>query len=109
MKRAIDMTLLWFSQEGWTKDKKQILIGTIVSAEQTKDRGRSAMHCSTTGVQQDYDATGILYDVGSVYERLSKLTSIRKPQFCRWNSDLGRFCVCEDNRDYHNLDCLTVN
>lgn len=76
MKRAIDITLLWFSQEALTKDQKQILIGTIVSAEQTKDRGRSAMHCSTTGLQQDYDATRILCDVGSVYERLSKLTSI---------------------------------
>jgi predicted transposase YbfD/YdcC len=29
-------------------------------------------------VKQDYGATGILYDVGSVYERLSKLTDIRK-------------------------------
>jgi hypothetical protein len=38
------------------------------------------MHCSTTGVRQDYGATGVLYDVGSVYERLSKLTDIRKPQ-----------------------------
>ena len=36
------------------------------------------MHCSTTGVKQDYGATGILYDVGSVYEGLSKLTDIRK-------------------------------
>ena len=36
------------------------------------------MHCSTKGVKQDYGATGILYDVGSVYERLSKLTDIRK-------------------------------
>lgn len=36
------------------------------------------MHCSTTGVQQDYGATGILYDLGSVYEGLSKLTDIRK-------------------------------
>lgn len=38
------------------------------------------MHCSTAGVKQDYGATGILYDVGSVYEGLSKLTDIRKPQ-----------------------------
>lgn len=36
------------------------------------------MHCSTKGVKQDYGATGILYDVGSVYERLIKLTDIRK-------------------------------
>jgi predicted transposase YbfD/YdcC len=36
------------------------------------------MHCSTTDVKQDYGATGILYDVGSVYEGLSKLTDIRK-------------------------------
>ena len=38
------------------------------------------MHCSIAGVQQDYGATGILYDVGSVYEGLSKLTDIRKAQ-----------------------------
>lgn len=36
------------------------------------------MHCSTEGVKQDYGATGILYDVGSVYEGLTKLTDIRK-------------------------------
>jgi predicted transposase YbfD/YdcC len=36
------------------------------------------MHCSTQGVKQDYGATGIVYDVGSVYEGLSKLTDIRK-------------------------------
>ena len=36
------------------------------------------MHFSTEGVKQDYGATGILYDVGSVYEGLSKLTDIRK-------------------------------
>jgi predicted transposase YbfD/YdcC len=36
------------------------------------------MHCSTKGVKQDYGVTGILYDVGSVYERLTKLTDIRK-------------------------------
>jgi predicted transposase YbfD/YdcC len=36
------------------------------------------MHFSTEGVEQDYGATGVLYDVGSVYERLSKLTDIRK-------------------------------
>jgi len=36
------------------------------------------MHCSTGGVKQDYGATGVLYDVGSVYERLSKLTDVRK-------------------------------
>ena len=36
------------------------------------------MHCSTGHVQQDYGMTGILYDVGSVYERLTKLTDLRK-------------------------------
>lgn len=36
------------------------------------------MHCSIAGVLQDYGATGILYDVGSVYEGLCKLTDIRK-------------------------------
>lgn len=36
------------------------------------------MHCSTKGVKQDYGETGILYDMGSVYERLTKLTDIRK-------------------------------
>jgi hypothetical protein len=36
------------------------------------------MHFSTGGVQQDYGATGILYDVESVYEGLCKLTDIRK-------------------------------
>ena len=38
------------------------------------------MHCSTQGVRQDYGATGVLYDVGSVYEGLCKLTDIRKAQ-----------------------------
>lgn len=36
------------------------------------------MHCSIAGVAQDYGATGILYDVGSVYAGLCKLTDIRK-------------------------------
>ena len=36
------------------------------------------MHCSRKGVKQDYGATGILYDVGSVYEGLCKLTDLRK-------------------------------
>jgi len=36
------------------------------------------MDCSIAGVQQDYGATGILYDVGSVYEGLCKLTDMRK-------------------------------
>lgn len=38
------------------------------------------MHFSIGGVRQDYGATGVLYDVGSVYERLSKLTDVRKAQ-----------------------------
>ena len=38
------------------------------------------MHFSTEAVKQDYGATGVLYDVGSVYEGLSKLTDIRKAQ-----------------------------
>jgi predicted transposase YbfD/YdcC len=38
------------------------------------------MHFSIGGVGQDYGATGVLYDVGSVYERLSKLTDVRKAQ-----------------------------
>lgn len=36
------------------------------------------MHCSTGHVQQDYGITGILYDMGSVYEKLTKLTDLRK-------------------------------
>ena len=36
------------------------------------------MHCSTGHVQQDYGITGILYDMGSVYEKLTKLTDMRK-------------------------------
>lgn len=36
------------------------------------------MDCSTGHVQQDYGITGILYDVGSVYEGLRKLTDLRK-------------------------------
>lgn len=36
------------------------------------------MNCSTGHVQQDYGMTGILYDVGSVYERLTRLTDLRK-------------------------------
>lgn len=36
------------------------------------------MHFSTERIKQDYGATGVLYDVGSVYEGLSKLTDMRK-------------------------------
>ena len=36
------------------------------------------MHYSASRVKQDYGATGILYDLGSVYEGLSKLTDKRK-------------------------------
>lgn len=36
------------------------------------------MHCSIAGIMQDYGVTGILYDVGSVYDGLCKLTDIRK-------------------------------
>lgn len=36
------------------------------------------MDCSIAGEQQEYGITGILYDVGSVYEGLGKLTDIRK-------------------------------
>ena len=36
------------------------------------------MHCSTGHLPQDYGITGILYDVGSVYERLTRLTDLRK-------------------------------
>ena len=36
------------------------------------------MHFSTSAVLQDYGTTGVLYDVGSVYERLSRLTDVRK-------------------------------
>lgn len=36
------------------------------------------MHFSTGRIKQDYGATGVLYDVGSVYEGLSQLTDIRK-------------------------------
>lgn len=38
------------------------------------------MYFSTGGVKQDYGAMGVLYDVGSVYERLSKLTDVRQPR-----------------------------
>lgn len=36
------------------------------------------MDCSIGDVKQDYGVTGVLYDVGSVYERLLKLTDVRK-------------------------------
>jgi len=36
------------------------------------------MNCSTGKIEQDYGSTGVLYDVGSVYEGLSKLTDERK-------------------------------
>lgn len=38
------------------------------------------MNCSTREIEQGYDARGVVYDVGSVYERLSKLTDTRKAQ-----------------------------
>lgn len=38
------------------------------------------MDCSIANVKQDYGATGVLYDVGSVYEGLCQLTDMRKPQ-----------------------------
>ena len=47
------------------------------------------MHCSIAGVKQDYGATGILYDVGSVYEGLCKLTDIRKAQGKLYRSGNG--------------------
>jgi len=36
------------------------------------------MHYSASRVRQDYGATGVLYDLGSVYEGLSKITDKRK-------------------------------
>ncbi len=36
------------------------------------------MHYSASRVKQDYGATGVLYDLGSVYEGLSKITDKRK-------------------------------
>ncbi|HSG42227.1 MAG TPA: ISAs1 family transposase [Anaerolineales bacterium] len=36
------------------------------------------MHFSTGQIKQEYGATGVLYDVGSVYEGLSQLTDMRK-------------------------------
>lgn len=36
------------------------------------------MHYSASRVKQDYGATGILYDLGSVYEGLSRITDKRK-------------------------------
>ena len=36
------------------------------------------MHFSIGRIKQDYGVTGVLYDVGSVYEGLSQLTDIRK-------------------------------
>ncbi len=36
------------------------------------------MHYSASRVKQDYGATGMLYDLGSVYEGLSKITDKRK-------------------------------
>ena len=46
------------------------------------------MHSSIVGVQQEYGATGILYDVGSVYEGLCKLTDIRKAKGKQYALDL---------------------
>ena len=36
------------------------------------------MHYSASRVQQEYGATGVLYDLGSVYEGLTKITDKRK-------------------------------
>ena len=36
------------------------------------------MHYSASRVKQDYGATGVLYDLGSVYEGLCKITDKRK-------------------------------
>ena len=36
------------------------------------------MYFSTGKIQQEYSATGVVYDMGSVYERLSRLTDSRK-------------------------------
>ncbi len=46
------------------------------------------MNCSTGRVQQDYGSSGILYDVGSVYERLTRLTDLRKAKGKRYPLDL---------------------
>lgn len=60
------------------------------------------MHFSIGGVRQDYGATGVLYDVGSVYERLSKLTDVRKAQGKRYSLEmllvvivLAKLCGCD--------------
>jgi predicted transposase YbfD/YdcC len=42
------------------------------------------MHFSIGRVQQDYSASGILYDVGGVYEGLAKLTDVRKARGQRY-------------------------
>ncbi len=42
------------------------------------------MHCSTGGVKQDDGATEVLYDVGSVYEGLLKLTDVRQARGKRY-------------------------
>ena len=36
------------------------------------------MHYSASRVKQEYGATGVLYDLGSVYEGLTKITDKRK-------------------------------
>ena len=46
------------------------------------------MHSSIVGVQQEYGATGILYDVGSVYEGLCRLTDIRKAKGKQYALDM---------------------
>ncbi len=40
------------------------------------------MHYSARRVKQDYGATGVLYDLGSVYEGISKITDKRKARGC---------------------------
>ena len=60
------------------------------------------MHCSIGRVEQDYGATGVLYDVGSVYEYLSKLTDVRKARGKLYRLEtvlllivLAKLCGCD--------------
>ena len=38
------------------------------------------MDCSTEKIEHEYGVTGVLYDIGSVYDGLSRLTDERKAQ-----------------------------
>jgi len=80
----IAIALPWFFQGRLTKVKNRILLSTIASGpkQETEEDPKWIVIRTKTGrgqfIAQDYGASGVLYEVGSVYGRMLKLSDIRK-------------------------------